>query len=55
MCRFMFEFETNWPIEDYESAGFSFEKACIDSETSIQFNSILYSHYSFYKEIKKIT
>ena len=34
MCRFVFEFEMNWPMEDYESADFSFEKACIDSETS---------------------
>ena len=34
MCRFVFEFEINWRMEDYESAGFSFEKACIDSETS---------------------
>ena len=30
MCRFVFEFEMNWRMEDYESAGFSFEKACID-------------------------
>ena len=28
------KFEMNWRTEDYESAGFSFEKACIDSETS---------------------
>ena len=28
MCRFVFEFEMNWRMEDYESAGLSFEKAC---------------------------